>query len=373
VATALVKPVGDRCNLACSYCFYHPGTGRAGGVMEEEVLAALTRAVLAERASPAVFAWQGGEPTLAGLDFYRRAVDLQRRLASPGQRLGNALQTNGLLIDSRWAAFLAENRFLVGLSIDGPADCHDAVRRSAAGAPSHARAVAAWDSLRRAGCEVNILCVVSRANVDRPADVYAHLAGDLGAQYLQLIPCVEGTPPGARHDASLTPGEYGRFLAAVFDLWAAETSRSVSVKLFDDLVLYLAGRPMRDCMHRPTCDSHLVVERDGSVYPCDFFVGDEHRLGTVTERTWRQLRNTARARAFRSAKQRQRPAECRGCRHLDICQGGCRKFWRPSAGGFTQYLCEDMRTFLDACRGRLEEMARAVQRRWREWRASPGR
>jgi len=367
MSTVLVKPVGDRCNLACRYCFYHPGTGRCATAMEKPVLEAMTRAFLAEESSPCLFAWQGGEPTLAGIDFYRLALDVQRRFAAPQQRVVNTLQTNGVLIDDEWAAFLAQNRFLVGLSLDGPAEYHDQMRRGADGSPSHGLAAAAWRRLRRCECAVNILCVVSRANCDHPSEVYSYLTGELGAQYLQFIPCVERTPLGSVADFSLQPGEYGRFLVALFDLWSAETQRAISVKLFDDIALFLAGKPMRDCMHRGACDSHLVVERDGSVYPCDFFVGEQYRLGNMVQENPSQLRATARATAFRSRKSRQLPEQCGACPHLDICRGGCCKFWTEAADGTVQqYLCRDMRYFLDRRRPQMERIGAALRARWHQ-------
>ena len=373
MSTILVKPVGDRCNLSCTHCFYHPELGVPRAVMSEATLTGMTRRFLAEGESPTIFAWQGGEPSLAGIQFYRRALALQEQYAQPNQAVVNAFQTNGLLIDEEWAGFLAERRVLVGLSIDGPPECHDPLRRTAAGGGSHAAAVSAWRALRQAGCAVNLLCVVHSANKDRPEQVYAHLARDLGADYLQFIPCVEWTPEGRVEPYSLRRGDYGRFLTALFDLWAAETERSVSVKLFDDLVLRLAGKPMRDCMHGDSCDSHLVVEADGSVYPCDFFVTPDHRLGDINESTPVELRATPQARAFREQKSIQQPARCARCNHLDLCQGGCGKFRRPGrAGEVEQYLCEDMLHFLARSRPRLEQMAEAIRRRWQEWGVRAG-
>jgi len=338
--------------------------------MEETALAAMTRAFLSEGESPTVFAWQGGEPTLAGIGFYRRAVHLQRRFAAGGQRVVNTFQTNGLLIDREWADFLAENDFLVGLSVDGPAECHDAMRLAADGSPSHSLAVAAWGLLQQRGVAVNILAVVSRANCHAPAELYSYLTRKLGADHLQFIPCVEWTESGEPTDFSLRPGDYGRFLVAVLDLWAAEAQREISIKLLDDLVLFLAGKPMRDCMHRTHCDSHLVVERDGSVYPCDFFVGEAHRLGSILEQTPAELRSLPRARAFRERKRQELPVACAECGHFDICRGGCCKFWRPTTDGeFAQYFCADMRYFLDQRRDHLEQMAAAVRTRWRQWGA----
>jgi uncharacterized protein len=333
--------------------------------MEEPVLAAMTRCFLDQRSSPTVFAWQGGEPTLAGLGFYQRALDLQRRFAAADQRVVNTFQTNGLLIDDEWADFLARHGFLVGLSIDGPPDCHDEMRRAVGGGPSYDRAAAAWSTLQRHRCAVNILCVVSPANRARPAEVYVHLTEELQADYLQFIPCVEWTDAAGPTDFSLQPGDYGRFLVALFDVWSAETQRAISVKLFDDVILFLAGKPMRDCMHRADCDSHLVVERDGSVYPCDFFVEDQHRLGNVVEHSAAELRRRPQARAFRELKSQHLPAECAECPHFDVCRGGCRKFWQPAGSGVPdQYLCRDMRHFLDQRRPHLERMAAAIRARW---------
>lgn len=370
MSTVLVKPVGDRCNLACRHCYYHPGTGGPGAVMERPVLGAMTRGFLAEGESPTVFAWQGGEPTLAGIEFYQRALETQARFAAEGQRAANTLQTNGVVVDDAWAEFLAQNDFLVGLSIDGPAECHDTVRQHADGRGSHAEAVRAWRVLRERGGAVNVLCTVHRANCERPAAVYRYLTDELGADHIQFIPCVEWTGEPAAH--SVRPGEYGRFLVRCFDLWAGERARSISIKLFDDFVLFLAGKPMRDCMHRASCDSHLVVERDGSVYPCDFFVSEEWLLGNVLEQSPTAIRATERARAFREGKARELPEQCRSCRHLDLCRGGCRKFWTGGdGGGYVQYLCEDMRYFLDRRRDRLEEMARVIRARWRRTAAAP--
>ncbi|MFB3880704.1 MAG: SPASM domain-containing protein [Armatimonadota bacterium] len=362
MTTLLVKPVGDRCNLACAHCFYRPGSGTPGAVMAPAILAALTEQALSGGDSPVVFAWQGGEPTLAGIDFYREALSLQRRFARPGQVVANAFQTNGYAIDDEWAAFLSDSHFLVGLSTDGPAEFHDRLRRTPSGGGSHAEAVRAWRTLRHRGCEVNLLCVVHRRNCDQPERVYRHLTDDLGADHLQFIPCL--APEGSDH--AFPPGVYGRFLTAVFDLWAAERTRAISVKLFDDLVLFLAGKPMRDCMCSAACDSHLVIERDGSVYPCDFFVTERSLLGNIATDGLTDLRSSAAARTFRERKQTERPVACTECRHLDLCQGGCPWFWRGERDQRRQTLCEDMLLFFDHCRAPMEQMASAIRARWQQ-------
>ena len=333
--------------------------------MDERVLAATIHRFLGEGNSPTVFAWQGGEPTLAGREFYRTALEGQKRFASQGQRVINTFQTNGVLIDEAWAGFLAESQFLVGLSIDGPAEMHDALRQSAEGSGSHVLATRAWRLLRDRGCEVNLLCVVHRENCKHAARVYRHLAEELGAEHLQFIPFIETERPQPSERAP-GAGDYGRFLVELFEVWAAEP-RPVSVKLFDDIVLFLAGKPMRDCMHSNECDSHLVVECDGSVYPCDFFVGRKHCLGNVSASSVSEMRNLPAARAFRQRKEKQRPQACLECRHLDICQSGCCRFWRPiNKEGWSQGLCPDLLFFLDHCRGTMERMGASVRRRWRE-------
>ena len=216
------------------------------------------------------------------------------------------------------------------------------------------RPVRAWQVLRAHRCEVNALTVAHGETARHATEVYGYLTDALGAEYVQFIPHL---PSGSEYE--LEPGDYGRFLTEVFALWVRET-RAISVKLFDDLVLFLAGKPMRDCMHRGECDSHLVVERDGGVYPCDFFVGDDHRLGDIVTDSLETLRSRLEAARFRRQKQEHRSEACSECRHFDLCQGGCARFWE---GGQSR-LCLDTRLFLDQCRPAMEEMAARLRARW---------
>jgi uncharacterized protein len=332
--------------------------------MDERVLAAMIHGFVDGGDSPTVFAWQGGEPTLAGPGFYRTALRWQRRFARQGQRVVNTFQTNGVLIDEEWADLLAESQFLVGLSIDGPPDVHDVLRRSADGSGSHVFAARAWRLLQERGCEVNLLCVVHPGNCEHATRVYRHMTDALGAEHLQFIPYIETDrlQPTERVPGA---GDYGRFLVELFEVWATEP-RPTSIKLFDDVVLFLAGKPMRDCMHRNECDSHLVVECDGSVYPCDFFVDREHCLGNVTASSISEIRNLPAAGAFRQRKEQRRPKACLECRHLDVCQSGCCRFWRRTdKDGWSQGLCLDLLFFFDHCRTEMEGMAASIRERWR--------
>ncbi len=354
---ALVKPVSDRCNLACGYCFYRGKSHRTRRVkvMPPDVIEATVGAFMGLGRPLTVFSWQGGEPTLAGLDFFREVVRLQARLGSAGQAVGNSLQTNGLLLDRKWASFLAEYRFLAGLSLDGPREVHDAWRRSPEGGGSHAGAMRAAALLRRREIPLAVLAAVRRGTT---AAVYTWFR-EQGFDNLQFIPVVErGGEPGSMAAFTMAPGEYGEFLCRVFDLWWPERL-DVHVREFHALAARLAGRPSGTCHLDGTCDSYLVVEADGGVYPCDFFVRGELRLGDIRQ-GFPRLAAAPAAGVLPAAKARPHAA-CRECRWLDLCRGGCPKD-RERAGDIfgLSYLCESYRIFLRHAHPRLRELAGAV-------------
>jgi uncharacterized protein len=322
----LIKPSGASCNLACSYCFYlsHGGMfGNAPARMSDEVLESFTRAYI--EAQPlgtreVEFAWQGGEPTLAGLAFYRRALELQRRYARPGMAVRNALQTNGVLLDEEWAAFLRENGFLVGISLDGPADLHDELRIDAGGGATHARALRAVHRLLEHGVDVNVLAVVHRTNARNPERVYDFLF-DTGVRHFQFIPLVR---PG--DDAAVVPEEYGEFLARVFERWLARRHvGEVFVRDFDGLLAGVLGVPGTTCVAAPECGRCLAVERTGDLFACDHFVDWDHHLGRVGEQDLAAMVDADAQRRFGRAKTSTLPRECRECEHVRWCNGGCPK------------------------------------------------
>jgi len=331
--SVLVKPVSADCNLACRYCFYLPNAALYPDSplhrMSPEVLEALVsqQMRLAARfpGAQASFCWQGAEPTLAGLDFYRRVVELQQRHGSPGQSVANALQTNALLIDDEWAAFLAEYNFLVGVSLDGPPDIHDHYRRSAAGGGSHARVMRAIERLRAHGVEFNILTMVTPVSASRADDVWDFMAAhDL--RFLQFIPCAERDPATGRlADYSVAPAAYGRFLCRAFDRWIADGWRRTYVRLFNDLLAMTAGRPAPSCTFKDRCGDYVVVEYNGDVYACDFFVQPEWRLGNLLEGSLEGACDTPAYESFAARKGALGPV-CTACEWKALCQGGCPKY-----------------------------------------------
>jgi len=369
----MAKPAGPRCNMACRYCFYTEKEalfGEARDVrMSDTVLEAYTRGVAEAQDGPELtYAWQGGEPTLAGLDFFRRAVELQRRHAG-GRRVNNSFQTNGLALDDEWCAFLAENRFLVGLSLDGPADIQNAYRVDRADRPRFEAVFETLQRLQRHGVEFNTLTVVSRANVERPLDVYRWLR-DAGVRHLQFIPLVERRPDDAARALGLelaappepgsgvapsavmpwcpAPEAYGRFLSAIFDEWIRRDVGRVFVQLFEVALGHWMGLGSGLCQFAPTCGRALVLERNGDVYACDHYVYPAYRLGNVLETPLADLVDAPAQRRFGEDKRDRLSAVCRECPWLFACNGDCPKHRfaaaRPGAAPVSR-LCAGYRAF----------------------------
>lgn len=348
----IVKPAGADCNLRCGYCFFlekaslYPGSGFR---MSDEVLEACLRQLLEAHPGPDVsVTWQGGEPTLMGLPFFERVVDLTERHRRPDQRVQHALQTNGVLIDPDWGAFLARHNFLVGLSLDGPAEDHDAYRRDRGGHGTHDRVVRAWHLLAAAGVDVNVLCAVQAANVRRPLAVYRFLRDDLGARFIQFIPIVERAAGGSVvSPRSVRPGEYGRFMTTVFDEWVCTDVGTVFVQAFDSTLASWVGQPSL-CVFDNTCGRAPVVEHNGDVYTCDHFVDPPHLLGNLLRDPLPSLLDGEALDAFGLDKQRSLPDRCRACDVLFACRGECprNRFPAPGAPGEgASYLCDDYRHF----------------------------
>src|SRR5574340_205140 len=363
----MLKPVGARCNLACRYCYYrekaalYPDSDLRMG---EETLAQVTAAYLqANPAAEVVCGWQGGEPLLAGLEFYRRALELQREHARPSVRVTNALQTNATLVDDEWAAFFAEHGFLVGVSIDGPAELHDRYRVDGARQPSYERAAAGLRLLLNHGVECNALVTVNRGNCEQPRRVYQHLV-DLGFRHLQFLPVVERE---SREGRKATPwsvrGEaYGQFLCEVFDYWARQDVGRVYVQLFESALNGWLGRPPTLCTCAPTCGRALAVEHNGDLYACDHFVYPEYRRGAVTVEGLAALVDGEEQAAFGRAKA-ELAARCRECPVRRLCGGDCpkRRLHIAEDGRPISYLCAAYRRFFPHSAQVLEAMAIEVR------------
>ncbi len=368
VTSVLVKPAGPDCNLACEYCFYsskerlYPTGPRR---MSEAVLEAMIRQMLAQPVAQVSFGWQGGEPTLMGVPFYRKAIDLMQRHGK-GQAVANGLQTNGVLIDKQWARLFREYHFMIGLSIDGPEHIHDRSRRNHAGQGSWRKAVDAAHLLQDHGVEVNALTVVNAYSARYPEEIYAfHKAH--GLNFMQFIPCVETAADGAGAASfSVTAEEYGTFLCKVFDLWMADLVNEVpstSIRFFEALLFKYAGFPPSECTLLEECGNTLLVEHTGDVYACDFFVEPDWKLGNLLETPLEELLNSPKQVEFGRDKARL-PQDCRVCEWKALCRGGCTKDrLRDPLDGGRNHFCTAYRMFFPYADDRLRQLAETWKRK----------
>jgi len=348
----MVKPVGSSCNLACSYCYYSkaesPGQHMRQPRMTDDVLERFIRSYIEASAGPVVsFTWHGGEPVLAGLDFYRLAVDLQRRFLPEGWRCWNNLQTNGTLLDDEWCSFLAEARFDVGLSIDGAQWIHDQYRKDHTGRGSYRSAMEAVQRLQAHGIQPDLLCTVTSASADEPLAVYRALR-NLGTGWIQFIPIVRREAGGSQTPDSVSAAKYGDFLCSVFDEWALHDLGRLDVQLFAETVRVWSGGEAGLCWMAPTCGRALIVESDGGVYSCDHFVAPGYRLGNVSGTPLGELADSPAQIRFGEDKRDRLPAQCLRCPWLTVCNGGCPKdrfaISEDGEPGFN-HLCEGLRRF----------------------------
>lgn len=359
----LIKPAGADCNLKCEYCFYldteRMDAERGPRRMSDRVLGEMVRQTLAARMTQTVFGWQGGEPTLCGLEFFERAVGYMRQYGRGGQSVGNSLQTNGVLVNEDWAKFLAHYQFLVGVSIDGPADHHNHYRVNHAGKGRHDAAVRAAHLLEEHDVPVNVLTVVN--DKSRADQVYPFLRRE-GFRHLQFIPCVERGPDGKTTDFSVSPEGYGRFLCDLFDLWMADDYNNVCIRTFDGALSRLVAGRSAMCVFDERCDQYVVVEYNGDVFPCDFFVRLDRRLGNLLETPLAELAGTPAHEAFAEMKGQLAP-KCGGCRHLAFCHGGCPKYRIIGAGTHRAptYFCESYLMFFDHALPRLKVLADRIR------------
>ncbi|GAA5075033.1 anaerobic sulfatase maturase [Roseibacterium beibuensis] len=380
----MAKPIGPRCNIACSYCYYldketlFPEEKKFR--MSDEVLEAYTRqlidASLTAGMREVTFAWQGGEPTMLGVEFYAKALALQRSYAPAGITVTNVLQTNGMLLDDDWGRFLHDNGVLVGISIDGPKQVHDRYRLDRAGRPSFDAVIRGLDVLQRHGVAHNALTTVHRANGGKGREVYRFLKG-LGIEHMQFIPIAErggpdglaavpqidGDPGPAVTDWSVRPRAYGKFLCDVFDTWIKRDVGRIFVQHFDAMLGKWLGRPGGLCVFAETCGDGLALEHDGSLYSCDHYVFPDYRLGRITDTPLDQMLWTDRQTAFGQHKRDSLTAQCRACPFRAACNGGCPKHrFATSRSGEAghNYFCESYTMFFHHARPRLNDMARLV-------------
>ena len=374
----LAKPTGASCNLDCKYCFFLSKDRLYGGGslrMEDDVLDAYVRQLLAAQPNSEVnLAWQGGEPTLMGLDFFRRSIDLVAKYSKPGQKILHTIQTNGVLLDDEWAAFFKAHGFLVGLSIDGPRDMHDTYRVAKGGRGTFDQVKRAWDCLARHKVDVNILCTVHAANGDHGLEVYRFFRDQLQARYLQFIPIVERAtgetidqanlgwserPGGQRPlyvqqgnlvtERSVRPEQYGGFLTEIFDEWIKRDVGQVFVQSFDAALANWIGHPSA-CIFSPTCGDALAIEHNGDVYACDHYVEPDYLLGNIGETPLASLVASPKQRRFGRDKFDTLPKYCRECEVLFACYGECprnRFIEAPDGEGGLNYLCAGYKAFFN--------------------------
>ncbi|MCT4708841.1 anaerobic sulfatase maturase [Enterobacteriaceae bacterium H11S18] len=388
----MAKPSGSACNLDCNYCFYlhkeqllnQPrDTGMSDTVLENFI----RQYIQGQDGEEIIFSWQGGEPTLMGLEFFEKVVALQKKYQPKHQRIENDLQTNGVLINDKWAAFLKKHHFLVGISIDGPREIHDRFRVTRSGKPTFDKVMAGIDALKRHQVPFNALAVVNRVNARFPREVYRFLTRELGATYIQFTPCVEATDfkttapqfwheksipmTGSRRakpgdldsivtDWSVDPEDWGRFLTEAFDEWATHDLGRVQVNLFETAVVQTMGLPSQLCITAPFCGKALAIEKNGDVYSCDHYVYPEYKLGNIRHHKLSDMVFSERQKVFGMEKKATLPAYCKACPHLNLCWGECPKnriVRTPDGEEGLNYLCPGFRHFYASVKPELERIA----------------
>ncbi len=393
----MAKPTGSACNLDCSYCFYlhkeHLLQQEKRRYMSDETLENFIRQYIdGQDGEQVVFSWQGGEPTLMGLEFFHKIVKFQQQYKKPGQRIENDLQTNGILINDAWAEFLKANHFLVGLSIDGPRELHDRYRITRSGKPTFDKVMAGVDALKRHGVPFNALVTVNRTNARFPLEVYHFVTRELGATYVQFNPCVEPvdftqTAPhfwrddsiptvGSRRarpgdldaivtDWSVDPDDWGRFLIATFEEWVNNDLGRVQVNLFETAVAQMMGLPAQICTTAEFCGKGLAVEKNGDVFSCDHYVYPEYQIGNIADNSLARMAFSERQQAFGMGKCDTLPQQCKQCPYLKLCHGECPKnrlVLTTDGEAGLNYLCPGIKAFFNYAEPILAGIVTLVKR-----------
>ncbi|GAB4350350.1 MAG: anaerobic sulfatase maturase [Leptolyngbyaceae cyanobacterium] len=357
----LAKPTGAICNLDCQYCFFlakeqlYPGSKFR---MSDELLETYIQQLLESHQTPEVtIAWQGGEPTLMGLEFFQRSIELVEKHKKPGQQVSHTLQTNGTRLDDDWGRFFKQHHFLIGLSVDGPQPLHDTYRIDKRGRGSFEQVIQGWKILKQHQVDFNILCTVNAANGDRPLEVYRFFRDELGAEFIQFIPIIERvnedgstlTQSGNQVTArSVKPEQFGQFLISVFDEWVRRDVGKVFVQHFDAALASWVGVPPSVCIFSKTCGNALALEHNGDLYSCDHFVEPDYKLGNIQETPMIELIASQRQRQFGQAKLDTLPHYCRTCNVQFACNGGCPKnrfIETPDGEPGLNYLCAGYKAF----------------------------
>jgi uncharacterized protein len=390
----LAKPTGAVCNLDCKYCFFlskemlYPGSRFR---MADELLEDYIRQYIEAQAIPQVtVSWQGGEPTLMGLDFFRRSVAYVEKYKKPNMQVDYTIQTNGTTLDDAWGRFFRKHNFLVGISIDGPRELHDAYRVDKGGKGTLDRVLRGLEILKKHKVDFNILCTVHAANVDHPLEVYRFFRDELKAEFIQFIPIVErasqetletanegwGERPGGQRplytqrgelvtERTVDPERYGRFLIGIFDEWVRNDVTRVYVQHFDVALAAWYGEPASVCIFAPTCGNALAIEHNGDLYACDHFVEPDYLLGNIRDTDMIELVASEKQRQFGLDKAEKLPAYCRECPVKFACEGGCPKnrfIKTPDGEEGLNYLCAGYKMFFEHIRLPMNTMAELLRR-----------
>jgi len=380
----MAKPIGPVCNLCCEYCFYRHKVKKFSREhdwkMDRKTLEVYVRAYIESQPNgvPVTFVWQGGEPTLRGLDFFEDAVELQKKYQRPGQEIANAFQTNAVLVDSEWARFFKENHFLVGVSVDGPGAIHDHYRKDAAGHGSFDKVMRGVDHLRTYGVEHNALVCVTDISIEDPLLIYSFISKAF--DFIQFIPVVQKTDfvsqaPFIKHGRgqkkpkndsssatswSVNADGWGHFLNTVFDEWLRHDVGRIFVQIFDETLAHTMGYPGGLCMFDKTCGRAMALEHNGDLYACDHFVYPEYWLGNIKDRELKAMALSGSQIAFGRDKFRRLPGQCRRCEYLGLCGGGCprnRFIKTKNKEEGLNYLCQGYQAYFSHTARAMQYMA----------------
>jgi uncharacterized protein len=360
----LIKPVSADCNLRCSYCFYidHLKKVEKKPRMSDKVLETMIESYMKTNQNNRYsFGWQGGEPTLCGLEFWERVINLQKKYAPKGAIISNGLQTNGTLITDNLAKFFAEYKFLLGVSLDGPAYLHDYYRKTIGQTPTHNIVMRGIELLRTYNVEFNILILVNNVNVRKAREVYSYLTEE-GFNYHQYIPCVEYDEFGNPQPFSINGKEWSAFLCDIFNQWIKEDINQISIRLFDSILEYLVYGRYNVCHMGIDCCQYFVVEYDGNIYPCDFYVRDDLLIGNVLEDRWEDVLKSPIYQKFGQRKSNWHE-KCKKCSYINLCHGDCQKFriGIPQNSQISSFLCEGWKKFYTHALPHLKLIAEKIK------------
>ncbi len=376
------KTVSEACNLACDYCYYSSCKGRPEKleVISVEVLKKFIKEYMEKSNGIAVFAWQGGEPLLAGLDFFEKVVSLQAEYAPKNTVISNSIQTNGTLIDENWARFFKKYNFLVGVSLDGPKDINDARRVTGSGVGSFQSIMKGIGQLKAENVDFNILTVLHEDNIDKARELMEFYERE-NFRFVQFIPCMDFKSQDINRPGKylITQKEYGDFLCNVFDLWYKDGLPETSIGFFDNMLAVYLHEEAHTCTHRESCPKTLVLEQNGDAYPCDFYIHNDYNLGNIFSSNLETILNHSKLEGFLN-KKKTLPKQCESCEYLQLCNGGCprNRNWYGDLNLQTDFFCQSYKQIYKYADQRMRkvaknEKARKFEKYIRSGRVLPGR